>query len=69
MFSLQQNLRRGLNRFCLKARGWEEAEGGREHGGEMAQTMYTHMNKWINNKQINKNILTRIVVSSFLNVW
>jgi hypothetical protein len=23
-------------------------------GGEMAQTMYTHMNKWINSKLINK---------------
>jgi hypothetical protein len=42
MFSLQQNWRRGQNRFCLEARGEE---------GEMAQTMYAHMNKWINNKK------------------
>jgi hypothetical protein len=45
MFSLQQNWRRGQNRFCLEARGEE---------GEMAQTMYAHMNKWINNNN-NKN--------------
>jgi hypothetical protein len=46
MSSLQQNWRRGKNRFCLEARvvagGREEPEG---RGGEMAQTMYAHMNK------------------------
>jgi hypothetical protein len=41
MSSLQQNWRRGQNRFCLEARGME---GGRQ-GGEIAQTMYAHMNK------------------------
>jgi hypothetical protein len=32
MLSLQQNLRREQNRFCLEA-------GGRENGEEVAQTM------------------------------
>jgi hypothetical protein len=39
MSSLQQNWRKGQNRFCLEA-------GGRE-GGEMAPTMCAHMNKLI----------------------
>jgi hypothetical protein len=35
MFSLQQNWRRGQNRFCLEARGegikgWREGTGGRD---------------------------------------
>jgi hypothetical protein len=42
MFSLQQNWGRRKNRLC---------EGQR---GEMAQTMYTHMNKWMNNKKWKK---------------
>jgi hypothetical protein len=43
MFSLQQNWRRGQNRFCLEARRVErEEEGSRGQRGEMAQTMYTH---------------------------
>jgi hypothetical protein len=38
MSSLQQNWRKGQNRFCLKVgRGVQE--------GGMAQTMYAHMNK------------------------
>jgi hypothetical protein len=52
MSSLQQNWRRGQNRFCLEAReggkgAWGEMEGveGLGQGGEMAQTMYAHMNK------------------------
>jgi hypothetical protein len=46
MFSLQQNWRRGQNKFCLEAKlGWEEGKGVREKGGEVAQTMYTHVNK------------------------
>jgi hypothetical protein len=46
MSSLQQNCRKGQNRFCLEARemGEGEREGGRQ-GGEMAQTMYAHVNK------------------------
>jgi hypothetical protein len=49
MFSLQQNQRKGLNRFCLEARstwGQREVEEGR--GGEMTQTnvcTYEYMNK------------------------
>jgi hypothetical protein len=43
MLSLQQNWRRGKNRFFLEARG--SGEGGEGRGGEMAQTMYTHMNE------------------------
>jgi hypothetical protein len=50
MFSLQQNWRRGQNRFCLEnRRGREEGEGVGGLGGEMVQTMNTHMNKCINN--------------------
>jgi hypothetical protein len=42
MSSLQQNWRKGQNRFYLEARGrWKEAGTG----GEMAQTMYAHVNK------------------------
>jgi hypothetical protein len=52
MFSLQQNWRRGQNRFCLEVRGWRGKGKGRvgEQGEEMAPTMYAHMNKCINNK-------------------
>jgi hypothetical protein len=45
MSSLQQNWRRGQNRFFLEVRGVGEEEVGGEQGGEMAQTMYVHMNK------------------------
>jgi hypothetical protein len=38
MFSLQQNKRRGQNRFCLEA------------GGRVAQTMYTYIRKYKNDK-------------------
>jgi hypothetical protein len=32
--------------------GWEEEEGGGgEQGGEMTQTMYAHVNKWIIKKR------------------
>jgi hypothetical protein len=45
MFSLQQNWRRGQNRFCLEV----SRVGGRlkewEARREMAQTMYAQMNK------------------------
>jgi hypothetical protein len=41
--SLQQNWRRGQNRFCLEARGVGELWGAEE---EMAQTTYTLMDKW-----------------------
>jgi hypothetical protein len=40
MFSLQQNQRRGQNRFCL-----ELEVGRRGVGGEVAQTMYTHVSR------------------------
>jgi hypothetical protein len=40
MSSLQQNWTRGQNRFCLEAR----EGGGGGQGGEMAQTIYAHMN-------------------------
>jgi hypothetical protein len=45
MFSLQQSWRREQNRFCLEARGLKEGEGVVGQGGEMAQIMYTYMNK------------------------
>jgi hypothetical protein len=53
MFSLQQNWRRGQNRFCLEARGDGE-ERAEKQGEEVAQTMYTHMNKCVNNKKDKK---------------
>jgi hypothetical protein len=40
-----------LNWLCLRGVQGEEGSGGEE--GEMAQTMYAHMNKWIK-KKINK---------------
>jgi hypothetical protein len=43
MFSLQQNWRRRWqNRICLEASGVGRVE---DEGGEMAQTMYAHVNK------------------------
>jgi hypothetical protein len=59
MFSLQQNWRRGQNRFCLEAKGM----GGRRRGGvcvcvgKMAETVYAHMNK------VNKQFLKRLIFS------
>jgi hypothetical protein len=54
MSSLHQNWRRGQNRFCLEAKGSKkgegvekerEREGEQGQGGEIAQTMYAHINK------------------------
>jgi hypothetical protein len=48
MSSLQENWRRGQNRFCLEARSWGKKQGQGEGGGqgeEMAPTMYARMNK------------------------
>jgi hypothetical protein len=46
MSFLQQNWKRGQNRFCLEARGaGEEREGDGGERGEMSQTMYAHRNK------------------------
>jgi hypothetical protein len=42
MSPLQQNWRKGQNRFCLAAR--EVGGKERRQGGEMAQTMYAHIN-------------------------
>jgi hypothetical protein len=36
VFSLQQNWRRGQNRFCLEAREWGGDGGSGEQRGEMA---------------------------------
>jgi hypothetical protein len=45
MSSLQQNWIKGQNRFSLEGRrGWRRVGEGRGKGGEMAQTMYAHMN-------------------------
>jgi hypothetical protein len=52
MSSLQQNWRRKQNRFCLEARGVGGDGGGGWQGGEMAQTMYAHVNKFIKKKKI-----------------
>jgi hypothetical protein len=45
--TLQQNWRKGQNRFCLEVRGLGGDGGARGGGGlrEMAKTMYAHMNK------------------------
>jgi hypothetical protein len=54
-------LKKRADRFCLEARGGcGEAEGVQGHREEVAQTMYTHMNKCINNKKMTsiKNKLT-----------
>jgi hypothetical protein len=56
LLSLQQNWRRRQNRFCLEAGGgWvRRSLWGVGEGERVAQTMYTHMNKCINNFK-NKN--------------
>jgi hypothetical protein len=55
MFSVQQNWRRGQNRFCLEMRGvgWEEEVVG----GRGAQTMYTNMTECMNNFKKSKKEL------------
>jgi hypothetical protein len=45
MCSLQQNLRRGQNRYCLEVREVEGRRGVWEAGEKMAKTMYARMNK------------------------
>jgi hypothetical protein len=45
MSSLQQNWRKGQNRLCLEVRGVGEKDEGQDQRGEIAQTMYVHMNK------------------------
>jgi hypothetical protein len=45
MFTLQQNWRKGQNRFCREATGMGEEGGSWGQRGEMAQTKYAHMNK------------------------
>jgi hypothetical protein len=51
MFSLQQNWRRGQDRFCLEVRGLVGEGRDWEQGGQMTQTMYAYMNKCVNNKK------------------
>jgi hypothetical protein len=45
MSTIQQNLRKGQNRFCLEVSGWWGEGVCSEEEGEMAQTKYAHMNK------------------------
>jgi hypothetical protein len=45
MSTLQQNWRRGQNRFYLEVKGVKRIGREQETGGEMAQTMYAYMNK------------------------
>jgi hypothetical protein len=45
MYSLKQNWRRRQNRFCLEEQEVGRRRRGQGLGGEMAQTMYAHMNK------------------------
>jgi hypothetical protein len=42
MSSLQQNWRKGQNRFCLEAKGNGESWGKWGAGGKMAQIMYIY---------------------------
>jgi hypothetical protein len=45
MSSLQQNWRKGQNRFYLEVREVGGEGGSGEQGEEMTQTMYAHVNK------------------------
>jgi hypothetical protein len=45
MSTLQQNRRKGQNRFCLEAKRVGGVGGGGGQEEEMAQTRYAHMNK------------------------
>jgi hypothetical protein len=45
MSTLQQNWRKGQNRFCLEARWVGGERGGREQQGEMTLMMYADTNK------------------------
>jgi hypothetical protein len=51
MSSLQQNWRKGQNRFCLEVRGMGGGGGGGDQGEEMTQTMYALMNKLMKKKK------------------
>jgi hypothetical protein len=57
--SLQQNWRKGQNKFCLEASGagrkGGSSGGGWGQGEEMTQTMCAHMNEYIKNKN-NKRV-------------
>jgi hypothetical protein len=60
MSTLQQNWKKGQNRFCLEQRGvGGEGEGGRQ-GGEMIQTMYAHMNKRRNLKNTHNSLKVKM---------
>jgi hypothetical protein len=50
MSTCQQNWRKEQSRFCLEARGWGVEGEGRGQGGEMAQTMYSHVSKCMKKK-------------------
>jgi hypothetical protein len=43
--TLQWNWRKAQNKFCLEGGGWGKEGGDGGQGGEMTQTMYTHVNK------------------------
>jgi hypothetical protein len=49
MSSLQQNCRKGQNRFCLEGRGVKRR--GMGQGRKMTQTMYARMNKFLKRKK------------------
>jgi hypothetical protein len=52
MFSLQQNWRtRGQNSFCVEERKVQGKRRGGRHRGEVAQTVYAHMNKCKNSEK------------------
>jgi hypothetical protein len=45
--TLQRNQRKAQNRFCLEGRGEGRRGWQRGQEGEIAQTMYAHVNKLI----------------------
>jgi hypothetical protein len=51
MSSLQQNLRKGQNRFCLEARVVVGRGKGWRAGEKMTKTMYAHMSIRINREK------------------
>jgi hypothetical protein len=65
MFCLQQNRRKGQNRFCL-----EVAVGGVDkRRGDVAQTMYTHVSKCRNYKIKDRKWEKKLNIQKFRKEW
>jgi hypothetical protein len=59
MSFLQQNQSQGQNGTCLNWGGEGGKGGGRGQDGEMTQTMYAHVNKWITTKKTFKKLIIK----------